>query len=682
MKIFKKDENQSKALVVNGKVEYIANRRELLAAIIGIVMLLVFIIVTLSLLDNGDTNSGYRKRFRHYNDGWTVINHEGRFMDNLPAHVTINDGETLILKKKLPDNIPQYSAIAARNYHLYMEVRVDDETIFTYPEGNEHGIINLISDEWSIINLKPEHKGKPLEIRYTSGAVGHFSGYLSDVYFGDDNSLIQHLREDNFWGFMSGAFLIILGIFLIGIGIIYKKFTHQEPNIAMGFVQLCFGIWLANRSKMPFFSTNNDKMFLLSLVAVVSVASFIFLYGYFRHSKGNKISKLGFRLSILFAGIILLGCFVIRYNVQHVAMIAYFLCFAAILHNGYLLYGTSFGPDARLKNKTELTLDRIEFFTTALFPIGGALEMIYFRHQLWTEVSGFFRIVIVLYAVMYIVTIVGRTYLVVKDRTLVTERLHESQLELMMGQIQPHFLFNTLSSIRTLVKVDPDIAYSMLYDFSNYLRANVDNVTNLDGIKFIAEVDHIKSYVNIEKVRFGDRLNVEYDIEVSEFMVPPLSIQPLVENAIKHGVCQRLQGGTVWLRSYETEEYNVVEIQDDGIGFNKEAASAVFSVYKDNDNRVGIESNQAAVIAMKETLENVELQEEDGTPVVLDGPVNRVNLSGNGSEEHKSTGMMNIIMRLREMANAKIEIKSKVNEGTRIRVLFPKESQDLRYNES
>ena len=134
--------------------------------------------------------------------------------------------------------------------------------------------------------------------------------------------------------------------------------------------------------------------------------------------------------------------------------------------------------------------------------------------------------------------------MVVQDRTLVTQRLQESQLELMMGQIQPHFIFNTLSSIRTLVMVDPPIAYDMIYDFSNYLRANVDNVTNLEGIPFASEVSHIKSYVNIEKVRFGDRLSMEYDIQIDSFIVPPLSIQPLVENAIKHGVCRKPEGGT------------------------------------------------------------------------------------------------------------------------------------------
>ena len=226
--------------------------------------------------------------------------------------------------------------------------------------------------------------------------------------------------------------------------------------------------------------------------------------------------------------------------------------------------------------------------------------------------------------------------MVVQDRTLVTQRLQESQLELMMGQIQPHFIFNTLSSIRTLVMVDPTVAYDMIYDFSNYLRANVDNVTNLEGIPFASEVSHIKSYVNIEKVRFGDRLHVQYDAQYTEFMVPPLSIQPIVENAIKHGVCKKTGGGTVWLRSYQEAHYNVVEVEDNGVGFNPELLASL------KNARLG------------EDVDNTES-----------------NLTGNGSESHKSTGMKNIMMRLKEMANADMEIESVEGEGTKIRVLFP-----------
>ena len=243
---------------------------------------------------------------------------------------------------------------------------------------------------------------------------------------------------------------------------------------------------------------------------------------------------------------------------------------------------------------------------------------------------------VIVFATFHLIVLIYNSYYGVLESESVQKQLHDSQLQLMMGQIQPHFMFNTLSSIRTLIKIDPDEAYDMVYNFSNYLRANVDNLTNLSGIQFAAEVSHIQSYVNIEKVRFGERLSVKYEIQESEFIVPPLSIQPLVENAIKHGVCQKPEGGTVCLRSYQDGNNYIVEVEDDGIGIPASKLEAI---------RTGVTINS-------------------------EGDV-QANLTGNGSEIHESTGMRNIMTRLKEMSNATLEITSEEGKGTLMKVTFP-----------
>ena len=82
----------------------------------------------------------------------------------------------------------------------------------------------------------------------------------------------------------------------------------------------------------------------------------------------------------------------------------------------------------------------------------------------------------------------------------------------MISQIKPHFIYNTLGSIRTLIKISPEKAYDMVYDFSVYLRANIDSMGTREKILFSDELRHVKAYVNIEKVRFEDRLEVVFDI--------------------------------------------------------------------------------------------------------------------------------------------------------------------------
>lgn len=150
------------------------------------------------------------------------------------------------------------------------------------------------------------------------------------------------------------------------------------------------------------------------------------------------------------------------------------------------------------------------------------------------------------------------------------KKLHEANIRIMMSQIQPHFIYNTLSSISTLITMNPYDAQKALDDFTDYLRANFSALTQTKLVSFRDELMHIKTYVNLEKYRFNDRLNMVYDIQVIDFPVPPLTIQPLVENAIKHGILKKIEGGKVTLRTYEDKNAYYVEIEDDGVGFDME----------------------------------------------------------------------------------------------------------------
>ena len=150
----------------------------------------------------------------------------------------------------------------------------------------------------------------------------------------------------------------------------------------------------------------------------------------------------------------------------------------------------------------------------------------------------------------------------------VEEKNKDAKVKLMLSQIQPHFMYNSLSAISTLIPIDPNKAQDALDRFTAYLRANLSSLSAEKLIPFEDELKHIETYVALEKLRFNDRVNAVYDIQTKDFKVPPLTIQPLVENAIKHGVLKKLEGGTVTLRTLEVSEAYIVEIIDDGVGFN------------------------------------------------------------------------------------------------------------------
>lgn len=147
-------------------------------------------------------------------------------------------------------------------------------------------------------------------------------------------------------------------------------------------------------------------------------------------------------------------------------------------------------------------------------------------------------------------------------------QLKEAEVSLMLSQIRPHFLYNTLTAVMALIPSDPQLAQQTLMKFSQYLRVNIDSVAHVCMIPFSQELDHIKTYLDIEKLRFEDRLQIEFCIEETNFQVPQLSIQPFVENAVKHGVCKKPKGGKVTIRAWEQEDMWCVWVSDDGVGFD------------------------------------------------------------------------------------------------------------------
>lgn len=156
------------------------------------------------------------------------------------------------------------------------------------------------------------------------------------------------------------------------------------------------------------------------------------------------------------------------------------------------------------------------------------------------------------------------------EKNIMEAELKESRISIMLSQIQPHFIYNTLGTIERMCLKDPQKAFDLVRNFSLYLRGNFSELDSVTPIRFVEELKHVEYYINIEKVRFPD-MNIEYNVDATEFVLPALSVQPLVENAIKHGLMRLETGGTVTISSYETPTHFCVEVKDNGAGFDTNA---------------------------------------------------------------------------------------------------------------
>lgn len=148
--------------------------------------------------------------------------------------------------------------------------------------------------------------------------------------------------------------------------------------------------------------------------------------------------------------------------------------------------------------------------------------------------------------------------------------LAESRIDMLMSQIYPHFLYNMLAVIRQLCSCDPAQAKEAIEELSLFLRANMESLTNKNPIPLKQELAHVQQYLNLEQKRFGKRLHVIYDITASDFLIPPLTLQPIAENAVRHGIMKREEGGAITICTKETQEGFHVIIKDNGPGADRE----------------------------------------------------------------------------------------------------------------
>src|ERR1022692_2115832 len=155
-------------------------------------------------------------------------------------------------------------------------------------------------------------------------------------------------------------------------------------------------------------------------------------------------------------------------------------------------------------------------------------------------------------------------------------RLNEARLAALTSQINPHFLFNTLNSVSSLIRTNPDQARSVVYRLSSILRRLLRKTDNLTPLR--EELAFIDNYMNIEMVRFGEKLRFvkEIDPETLDRMVPSMMLQPIIENSIRHGLSSKVEGGMIRVRSSVADGKLQVVVEDDGVGIPEARLATLF----------------------------------------------------------------------------------------------------------
>jgi two-component system LytT family sensor kinase len=210
--------------------------------------------------------------------------------------------------------------------------------------------------------------------------------------------------------------------------------------------------------------------------------------------------------------------------------------------------------------------------------------------------------------------------------------LTEARLAALTNQINPHFLFNTLNSVSTLIRIDPDRARSMVYKLSSILRRLLRKTDNFSPLR--DEVAFIDDYLAIEMTRFGDKLRFYKDIdpETVDRLIPSMILQPIIENSVRHGLAARVDGGAIWLRARAERGRLLITVEDDGIGIEQAKLAHLF------DSGIGVSNvnERLRVLFGTDYRLTVESDQGRGTRTVIDLP--ELDPAGAGDADRTASG--------------------------------------------
>ena len=247
-------------------------------------------------------------------------------------------------------------------------------------------------------------------------------------------------------------------------------------------------------------------------------------------------------------------------------------------------------------------------------------------------------------AISLVSIVVAHLLVYSSDNVAREQRRANERIRLYHSQIQPHFIYNSLTAIRTSLD-DPKKAEDLLNHFAGFLRGSMDVLTETECIPAEREFETVENYLFVEKTRFGERLTVVYDIEDTDYLIPAFTVQTIAENAVRHGIRKTKDGsGTVTIRSYAEKGTHIIEVKDDGAGMDPEMLQSV--------QRENPASNGSRLADPQDYSQGIRIESMGSAHV----------------------GLSNVKKRLALMCGGTLDIESVLGEGTLVRISIPRQT--------
>lgn len=542
-------------------------------------------------LEKTDEPDRINQVHRIHFDGQYQVEDSEEWVEYKDSETKIPATDSLLLKGYIRETVPREKEIMMQLYRLNIDLYVNGTLAYhssgqKYVDWKRVEGVKITPDDEVMIRLEQDPN---------NAYAGAYDNFLAKWCYGTSFGLLKQQMGENVGRILMCGFFLIMGVALVFMvaGLYYFHAVEMKGYLACGLLLISGGIFaFIDYDYITLLFDNARAINTIDFALQILICTFLLIYlkSYFRTEKYIRIANrlLGGWVTIASIYFVLRATHVINFNDVPGHMVA--ILVALIAAGSYYLVREYYTYKEKRMEYVLVSGLILSVFTT--------VELLHYHmtNAFWITSfqTGLFCFALVQFWVLlnYLSDRIKKSQQV---RWLQQENMKkdaenarlelavmQNQVSVMLSQIQPHFLYNSLSTIQVLCQMDPALAQEAMGHFIQYLRANMDSLNQKGRISFEQELNHVKNYLYIEKLRFGRKLEVVYELSTEAFNCPPLCLQTMVENAVKHGVCNKKGGGTVWIRSYKTAVGVCVEVEDNGVGFDTE------QVPEDGKSHIGI----------------------------------------------------------------------------------------------
>lgn len=537
-----------------------------------LVLLIVIFAVTVFYLYSGGTQGPYSSRGNTsaWNEDWVFVGEQENRKVDLPEKVGVAPETPAVFQKTLPNEMDAKTTLCFRSYEQSVTVSVEGKEIYSY-QGVSSGLVGKsTATAWNFVLLGQENSGKVITVTLTS-PYAHFSGYFGEVLLGHEDNLFLSVTHGHLFEYVISFVLLVIALLMILFGFYLRRqgYAHDQM-LFLGLFLLVAAVWLRVNTHVPamFWLNYFQEDIISHLTLILLPITYILYY------KSEVLPSFRNYYVTLFWFAVTLGFGQLILQVTAVADFYQTQIFSVILILLLLILGSvemAFKIRSRTPHRYTIA---VAGNIVLLCSIGAEMlcSLFYWYHGFIHE-GTMVSLGLFIFTACILFGDISH-WIIDSHRAVVLEReVAENRLYLLQGQMKPHFLYNTLQAIQELCYTEPAKAADAIVTFSAYLRMNIDSLNTKKPIPFQQELEHIKIFMDIEMLRFGEKLKFETDLAATDFSIPNLTLQPIIENAVHHGIRQRKEGGVVSLVTREEKGHISIIITDDGVGFEPEKVS-------------------------------------------------------------------------------------------------------------